>query len=590
MRLLLPIFTATTLLFASTAGAQEVICDPENPGCNPTPSIEPADAAGSETICDPENPACAPSGDLTPPSVTETICDPENPNCAVDPATPQVEGTVPVFQNVQFLGAWGTRLDVDSSFDPHPEDIVEVSSYFDLALEWDASDSFRVVVEGNFRHWVGAKENPDEVDVLINATDARASFDARLGEAYALWIWDAWSIAVGNLVTRWGSTDLSRPGDVVNPVDQTSISTMSAPERIPQLTVDLTYSGANWSVQGLLVPFFEPNRVWAFGRDSSLLTSRNPVVQDEFPIDVLLGGVVDDSIVDDVQPLILGTSVPDEVPNNASLGLRATATFLNTDVGLGYWHGWDRTPFTVIDDDLRTLFATVLDDGQVLQDFDLLGFFVRNPELRQVTDSIAETAAAGDPLFASDFRRLDMLLVDFARYVGPIGVRADVAGFARKTYLTESLRAVRRPTVSSALGLSWERLESEDDVLTITLEGFWDRPFASDSSITEAFVDEDLRGSADDPLLIVGDGTHGVAGAILWSIPWIDTRLQIGGVFNASHGDGIGGVSLSRRFLDAFTASVGYTLFAGPDPEERLTLGGIYDDNDHLSFGISGIF
>lgn len=536
-----------------------------------------SDVTAQETICDPENPACGESLD---------------PDLSEEPLVEELEqqASSDSFQNVQFLGRWGTRLDVDTAFDGGDEDVVELSSDLDLGLEWDATDRFRVVASGRFRHWIGGKENPDEVDLLLNASDTRAAYDATVGETYVLWRTASTSFALGNLVTRWGSTDLTRPGDVINPVDRSTISALAAPERLPQLSADLTFSGSGWSLQALLVPFFVPDRVWAFGRDASLFTSRNPVIREQFPVDGLLGRVVDPSIEDDVQSVVSATRVPDEVPANASVGLRGTWTVANTDLGLGAWYGWDRTPFIVVDEDVRTLVATVLDDGQVLEDFDLLGFFTRNPELIQVTDRISEKAAAGGELFQSEFHRQAMLLFDGARYIGPIGVRTDVAFFPAKTYLTEGLQSVRRPTVAAALGVSWERIRSDDDVVTVTLEGFVNHPFDSTDSVTTLFVEEELRGSGDDTLLLVEGGVIGAAGAVMWRIPVLDVSLRLGGVYNVSHGDVIATAVATRRFFDLFDAAVGATIFAGPPPDERLSIGGIYDHNDHVSVAVGSVF
>lgn len=580
MRPLSPSIALTALLLCSStvASAQETICDPENPACVTEEPEAPDDEPNgdSETIFDPENPA-----------VQEDADGDDQPTATLEP----VVGEEPSgFQTARFLGEWGTRLDVDSAFDGGGEDIVELSSRLDLGLQWEPRDDFRVVIDGEFRHWVGGKENPELTDLLINASDVRASFDARLGEAYVVWRWDNFSLALGNLVTRWGSTDLVRPGDILNPTDQTSFSTLEAPERLPQLTVDGTLSGPGWSLQALLVPFFKADRAWAFGRDNSLLSSRNPVVADQFPIDRLLDRIIDNSIEDDIQPLASGTRVPDEVPASASLGLRGTATFWNTDVGLGWWRGWDRTPFIFADPDFRTLLTTVLSDGQVLEDFDFLSFFTRNPELLDVTNDLSDKAMQGREVFYSEYRRQQMLLFDAARYVGPIGVRTDVAFFPRKTYLTEGFESVRRPTLSPALGLSWERFDSETDVVSVGVEGFANVPFAADSSLTESLVPEELRGSPDDPLLIVDDGVYGVAGSFLWTMPWLETTLQMGGVYNVSHGDVIASASVQRTFFDWLRLAAGYTLYAGPPPEERLTLGGIYDANDHFSLSFSGVF
>jgi hypothetical protein len=566
-------------LAAFDATAQETICDPENPRCTPAPAEEPepveepsATTAG-ETICDPENPRCQPAPLDSPPEPVEV----ESP-------------APPVMQTARYVARWGTRLDVDSQFEDDSEDIVELSSNFDLGIEFEPRNDLRLVAYGAFRHWVGAKKNPDETTYLLNAQHARAAYDARPGEVYLLWRPSRLTLSVGNLVTRWGSTDLTRPGDVLNPVDATSFSAMSASERIPQLTIDLSYSGKGWALQGLLVPFLIEDRTWVFGRDTSLFNSRNPVVASQLPIDGLLDDTLDPSVQDDLQDAVRATRRPDEGPANISLGTRFTATFANTDVGVGAWWGWDRVPHMSVDPDLLALLQTVLADGQVLQDFDFLAFFVRNPGLVDVTDSISEKAAAGEDLFVAEYRRLAMGLVDFARYIGPIGVRIDVAAFGAKTYLTEGFRAVRRPTLEPSLGLSWERIRGEDDVFTINVEGFLKQPFAADSGLTEAFVAAEDRGAPDDPLLLIGDRLFGVAGAVLWAIPRTKTRIQLGAVGNISHGDVISSARVERDFGDYLTAALGYTIFLGPDPADRLSLGGLYDVNDHMTFALSGAF
>ena len=569
---------AVLLLLPDPASAQEEICDPENPACT-SDADEAQQESVEEAICDPENPAC-PTVESDDVPVTG-IADPE-------PAPTDATGVG--FDRARFLGSWGTQLDVDTVFEDEREDIVELTSRFGLAIEFDPTDNLRIVAGGEFLHWVGGKKNPDDTNLLLNARGVRASYDARLGEAYVLWRLSDASIAVGNLITRWGSTDLTRPGDVINPVDATSISAHSAAQRLPQLGVDFTYTRPRWSLQGLVVPFFVGDRAWAFGRDTSVFNPNNPAVADQFPVTELLDNLVDPSVQDDLQDAVGATRRPEESLVNVSLGGRLTATLWNADLGLGAWWGWDRTAYVFVDDDVRTLLQTVAEDGQVLQDLDFLGFFGRNPQLLQVTNSLGAKSAAGEDLFVSEHRRLPMLLVDVARYLGPIGVRADLAMFAQKTYTTSQFRSVRRPTLAPSVGLSWERLKSETDILTITVEGFAQKPLAADDPLTVAWVSERERGDPQDDLLIVGDGLYGVAAAFLWAIPWVEARLQLGGLYNITGTDFIIGARAERTFFDWLTASVGLTLFEGPDPRRELTLGGIYDNNDTLSFALSGVF
>lgn len=591
MRLLLPSVISVVFYvvagFPSSAVGQETIFDPENPAFSEEESTESSEGdassseeadpgtAGEETIFDPENPGAMSGDDETDVDGGDEVDEPTSS---------------PALQTVQFQGGWSSSLRLDTAWQSPEEDVVELTSDVRLRLEWDASEAMRIVVGGEILHWMGGKPDPARTDFLVNARDVRADLDLRLDEAYVLLRDARWSLAAGNLITRWGATDLTRPGDVVNPVSLTQLDGARAGTRLAQPTVDLTYSGDGWSWQGLLVPFFVANDVWLIGRDSALLNSDNTLVAERFPIADLTSGLLDDSVIDDVQPLLQSTTVPDETPANASLGTRFTGTLANTDVGLGYFFGWDRQAYFDIDPDVRTLLVEVANDETLLDNLDITSFFLRNQEARQAVSSITEKARDGETLFQSDHRRLQTVTADLARYVGPIGVRADVAFQPEKTYFTETFSSVRRPTLSAALGLSWERIESADDLLTVTVEGYVTKPFAADAGVTESFVDEDERGDADDALLIYDDLSAGVATAVVWTIPYIDTRLQLGGLSDLTHPDLIASLELTRGLFEWLDITLGGVLFEGPPLDESFSIGGVYDNNDAVYLRVDGIF
>ncbi len=562
------LLVATCLALPGRALAEETIFDPENPAFDSDEAApEDSDESGEETIFDPENEEFRPDADALEESET-------TPPAALD--------------RVQFTGDWSTGLRLDTHWNGGEEDVVEVPSQFGLRLEYDATENFRVVVGGQIRHWMAGKENLEQTDVLVNASDVRADLDLRLGEAYVLGRSGAWSLAVGNLVTRWGATDLTRPGDVVNPVDLTDLGS-SAGTRLPQPTADLSFSGNGWGWQALLVPFFVGDDVWLIGRDSAFLNSENTVVAESFPVADLTRGLLPNSAIDDIQPILSAGNPPDETPKNVSLGTRFTATFANTDAGIGYFYGWDRQAFFDLDPAVRTLLVEVANDESFLDDFDAIAFFVRNTEAREAVTSITEKAQNGETLFESRHERLQTLTADLARYVGPIGVRADVAFQPAKTYFTQNFDSVRRPTLSAALGLSWEHLESEDDLFTVTVEGFMVRPFAHDDGVTQAFVDEDQRGSEDDELLLFGDLSAGVAGAIVWTVPLIDATLQLGGRSDLTHPDLVFTAELTRDLSSSLSMTLGAVVFEGPALDESFSIGGLYDADDAVFVRLNGL-
>lgn len=566
-------------LLPSSGYAEETIRDPENPamqeGDDAEESSEDAGDSGAETIRDPENPAM---GEET---------DDENEDGGEAAADDGEDGG----GESAFRAGYGTGLAVDLDWADNGEDIVEWVGEAHLELEQPLSENWKAVARGEFRHWIAGEKNANGPNYLFNAADPRGAVDARLGETYVLYRSDQWTIRAGHLVTSWGSTDIVRPGDVVNPLDVTDVSDVSTGSgaRLPQPAVEVGFVEPNWSLTGIVVPFFRSNRVAFVGRDSAAGLSRNPAIASQFPVVDLVEQVVDESLYEDLQPLLMATSRPDEFPKNGSLGLRATGTRWNTDVGIGYLFGWDRTPFVTLDEDLRKLGRLMLEDGQVLQDVDLQGFINRNPEALELSQNLSDKQKAGEELFSATYDRMHTLLIDAARYVGPVGLRLDVSFQPERTFVTEEFGSVRRPTIFAAGGASYEKM-IDGRPLAVTLEGFWMHPFDADSALSTTFVADGERGDEAAPILLFEDGYPGIAGAVDWSTPLWKLDVRVGSVVELETGGVILDARLGRRWTNWLKTSVGATIYEGPDPAERLSLGGLYDGNDRASLVVEGTF
>lgn len=579
---------ALAVLWAPAAGAQpaEVICDPENPACQPA-QPEPAapGGRGEETICDPENPACSSEAPAPEPAA---------PQGAAPPGPTLTEpdfGTSGVGQEVSFGGSWGSSLAVDTSRDGAEEDALELGTGLDAALEYDPSVQLGVVVRGQLRHWMAGRAPEDEFFWGGNAQGRRGDLEVRLGESYVTWRPGRFVVRAGHLITSWGSTDLTRPGQVINPRDQRNfgwVGPSASDGVLPQPAVEAGWSGAGWSITGLLVPFFTPDEVVLFGRDLALASSRSPLGS-SFPVASFFEQAIDPSAWEQAQGLAWSPSYPDELLRSASLGGRATATAWNTDVGLGYFWGWDRTPWVEIDEDAAQLAQILLGDEEFFQDLDFLGLVGRNPEILELSERLSEKQQMGQELFVQEYLRRHTVVADLARYVGPIGVRADVAWSPAQNFTTEELGTIRRPSIFGALGLSYERVEGERQ-LGVTVEGFWLHPFGAEAAMTRWFVDPARRGEPGEDPIIVGEGLYGVAGGLSWDVPWIGTRLQAGGVYNISSRDLIARALVRRELGWGVHGTLGWIVYEGPPPSERLTLGGLYDPNDQVILGLDGAF
>ena len=541
---------------------------------------------GVEQICDPENPSCVPA-EAEPEASSDEERDEAPPPGRLLPVTP-VSASAP--QRALFQLEWGSSLALDTCFERDTEeDILELGSALDAQLSHELSETTRVSVRAELRHWIGARR------ALFTSTrapiDSRAAIDLRLGESYWLKRASRRTLRVGLLRTQWGSTTLIRPAQITNPIDQRAFGFVGPARRdgvLAQPAVELSWARPEaLGVELLLVPFFVPDQRVIFGRDIALLQPNNPLSA-SFPVVGLLEQIVDPSAYEQAQTLVTSSSYPDEDLSTPSFGARLTRTRWHADFGLGYFFGWDRTPYVTIDEDVAALARLVLSDEAFLKDFDVVRLAVEHPELLMLNESIAQKRERGEVLLETSFRRRHTMVLDVARYVGPIGVRAEGTFSPQQTFLTTGLGSVRRPAWFGALGLSYERLLEGEGALLLTSEAFALKPMAHDAALTKALVTEDERGVISDQIAIVGEALYGVAAAASFRAPRRGVRLNLGGVFNLSTRDRIAQLSARYALSSSLGVSLGGALYHGPEPDRALTLGGLFEDNDQLFIGLDG--
>ncbi|TXC76842.1 hypothetical protein FRC91_08960 [Bradymonadales bacterium TMQ1] len=553
------------------ARAQEILYDPENPAfedeTRPTGEEEsdetPGESGEGEVLYDPENQGVEDETDGAP-----ALREPSASNATTS------------FQNTELTLIAGTGIFVDLASDAPGEDLFETSTELGLSIAHDASANLRAVMGARVSHRAARPEGGPW----------RAYDEIALDEAYILWRKGRWRLALGNLRTPWGSTDITRPGDVINPTDLRSPGSAGAfGATLPQLTAEATYAFDAWTLSALVVPFFKPNDVALFGQDSALATRQNPFIAEQLPFVLLAQDLLDPSVWPDAQPLLQATRRPMATPANMSAGLRATSTLANTDLGLGVFYGWDRTPKIIIDEDLRTLLSIIAEDGQFFADFDAIGFTARNPETLAMSQRISAKAETGQTLMSAEFQRRLTLVADAARYIGPIGVRADVAFSPGRIFYTTEFEPVTRASVFAALGLSYERLLSDERALALTLEGFWLHPFAAESAVQRLFHPSG-EGGAETRLLLFEGGYYGVAGALNWGTGFWKIDVQGGALLSLAPGDVIAQIALERPIVGGARARLSANVFAGPDPAETLSLGGVWSANDQIALSVVGRF
>jgi hypothetical protein len=230
----------------------------------------------------------------------------------------------------------------------------------------------------------------------------------------------------------------------------------------------------------------------------------------------------------------------------------------------------------------------VAEDESFLDDLDFLAFTGRNRDVLDVQASLQEKSADGQDLLLSEYRRQHALVFDIARYIGPIGVRMDLAFQSAKTFTNGSFQSVRAPALSGALGLSYERIEDENDSLLMTVEGTVVRPFL-EGTLTDFFVPIAERPQPDETLLFIGDLQIGIAGLLSWMIPTVKLDLQVAGLHLLTSDDTVLMAKLARRFEGWFRPYASWTLFHGGETS-TLSIGSLYDHNDAITLGVDGVF
>ncbi len=484
------------------------------------------------------------------------------------------------------VGHFSSNAQFDTRFDRDNEDIVEWTQRLKLEIDVRTSREWNFFLSGEMMHWTGGKKNEELVNLYINPAKVRTQFDVQLGESYAQYQKGKWNIKAGNLITRWGSTDISRPSDIINPVDRTRALTKDASMRLPQLGADLKYVFESFSAQIIFVPFFVPDRSFTFGRDSSFLAADISSFSN-LPVTGLIDSLVDRSNEEFVQSALIASERPDEDPTNISIGGRLSTTLWNADLSLGYFFGWDRTPSLYLDSDLRALGEAVLQDGQFLRDLDIPKFLGRNDDGLERFSKVRNKVETGGTLAESKFSRLHMLSLDGARYFGEFGVRFEVAVHPEKTFVSETLATIRRPFLNAALGLSYEKIESEDDAFTVVIEGFYSEADSFDGAFSEYFVSDDERGSRELRLLF-GSRNYGLITNVVWELPWLDMQAQMGGRLDLSRQDILVAGSVEYRWTPRFKSSVGLTFF---EPfGDMLSVGRAFDHNDFVWIRSEAIF
>ena len=571
------------LALTTSAEAQESIFDPENPAVSPSPSARDTES-GPENIFDPENEGVgSEEGDPDGSGGFESIFDPENADdplethASPEPSSFQTQG---FFSRSWFTGSYLGRFYADTGFEGQEEDIFLLDNRLSLRAKIDFSADWTAVIEGRLEHRFWGEQNPDGVDLFVNGEHYQGVFEPSLRDAYLSGRFGNLFLTIGNQSIVWGAGTLTQPSDVINPLDYRGGPLDSpAEQRVPIFAVESTLVIDRLSLTAVLVPFFVPHRFDVFGTDFAFFTSEGGLGSG-FPLFGLLEELVNPSIQPAVQANLVATEFPEAIPENMSGGARVTSNYGGVDLGVGYFFGWDRTPFFELDEDLGALLTLVAGDEQFFRDFDFMSMALRHTEFLDLQQAVVDKAAAGETLLRSRYRRRHTVEVDFVTYFGQLGVRVESALTPKRTIYLDGMEARRFPVLNNALALSYERSDS----LMVHVEGFWVHTFNVPENREILLTGVDYYGAA----LVFMLGLDEFSG--LNDTEWENLSFRFAGIAGISGGDFILYPSATWSFSDAASLSAGAMVFMGPSLDEEITLGGLYDQNDQAYISVDAAF
>ncbi len=571
---------AVALFVCTSTDAQETILDPENPGVRNESQNEQTPPSNSGLIMDPENPGvrAETQSEQRQPSNSGLIMDPENPG-SLPPEMPRerAANTTPApARPTIFRGELSSESSVDFAHERTDEETLRIVKEMSARIRHPLG-SWNFVAEGRLSWWMSGGGAADRSVLAPERDRWEADVEAELRDFYLAGRAGDWLFVAGQQAIVWGSSDIMRPADFISPRDLRRGLLQGADDaRIPIPALSATRILGDSAIQGVLVPFFYAHRFDIYGSDNALLRPGSPLGV-AGGIATSLRALIDPSIDGLVQPAIAQTERPAPLPKNASAGLRFTTSLRGLDLGIGYFYGWDRTPVVDVHPGFRPLLDTVGDAAGLLSS-DPAALLSLIGDLEVLAPDLYRAIEDGETLYRTSYERQHAVEVDFTRYFGPIGVRAESVLFAPQTAITDDLESIRRPALFSTLGLSHEGRGGD---VVFVIEGFYRHHFVS----------------SDTELTLFGPRHGGVATALRWSLATVNARrlrvgdlsVELAAVYMAPGDDLLVAPMLRFAISESLSVSAAATITASLD-RSRATLGDLVEDNDAFSFRLEHVF
>jgi hypothetical protein len=360
-----------------------------------------------------------------------------------------------------------------------------------------------------------------------------------LRDAYLGFYWPGFELRIGQQRVAWGRADFQSPNDVINARDlRDPFLTETELRHLPTPVIRASISGGPVTFEGVVSPFFVPDRYDVYGSNWAAVQRRTPAVYQAF-----LGNgtrLVDPSIERDFATLWRQTERPPDNGRGASAGARLSANLPGIDLDAYYQYGFDSLPAVSVDPAFSQYLANT--------DF-TTGAAANFAPLLDLKDRGIEP-------FTSRYVRRHHIGFDLATASEALTFRLDGGYDSKRVFYTPDLTSFESPALLGVASLEYQTGNLNETVLV-------------------EFLGAHIMHDPGGPLLVYKRDTAAVAATVRWLLTdnWgIDLRGLFGAVPQSL------AVQPALRYdpNGAFSLRLGVLVLSG----KTNSFGWYYGDND----------
>ncbi len=267
--------------------------------------------------------------------------------------------------------------------------------------------------------------------LYIEDTKDERDVDFGLHEGYLVINKGPFRIRVGKQVIRWGKTDQISPVDNLNSQDLRLFILPPYEERkIPNWMGDIEFFKNNFRLEGVVIPFVEPNDVYFFDRNFAVfkqLKNSSSYFIDKYKLPAYLKNYINNLQVD--------KRIPAKSLENVQGGGRIGFSTDSFDMSISYLNGFDPNPY---------IKSFPVKGIKVKEDFSGSNLIEQLPFIQMTNGNIE----------ASYIRR-NIYGIEFEGTFDEFGVRGEAAFFDKNGFLTQSLVSVHKQMLWYVLGMDY---------------------------------------------------------------------------------------------------------------------------------------